>query len=66
MSIVFNPDDQGYQGMGERDNKPGGGPVIRLAMKLAGIKDEAVANRALLVVALIFFALSGYILFVYL
>lgn len=61
--IIFNPDEANYEAYRGR---PTGGLITRFFAKLAGVQKQETVSKIMLVVAIIFFILSGIILYLYL
>ena len=61
--IVFNPDDLNYDSIYR--GQPASG-LTRFFMKITGVQNQETISKIMLVVAIIFFVLSGFILYRYL
>lgn len=61
--VIFNPDQgNGFDFRGGGRGGPAVGAITKAAMKLTGIQDERKINQALVVVAVICFVISAYVL----
>lgn len=63
-NVVFNPDETNYGGAYRGQSTDG--LITRFFVKLTGVQNQETISKIMLVVAIIFFVLSGFILYRYL